>query len=128
MAVHPEACGHDSRRTAFYISIMSCQEAHRYNAALRAVRADLERLPDVRLVWRPEYHDIFGSPEQLILALRSRWHTTLQAQVEDAVTEDGGPRDTVRALAAANQGLLRALLRAGAIAAIEPAPSLAGVA
>lgn len=107
---------------------MSWQDAHRYNQALRDVRADLDVLPDVAAVWRPAYREIFGTPEQLVLALRSRWHTMLQAQVEDVVTEDGGPCGTVRALAAANPGLVRALARAGAVAEIEPTPAFAGAA
>jgi hypothetical protein len=107
---------------------MSWQEAHRYNQALRDVRADLELLLDVELVWRPEYREIFGSPERLVLALWSRWHTTLRAQIEDVVTEHGGPGGAERALAAANAGLLRALARAGAIVGAERDPSFAGAA
>lgn len=107
---------------------MSWQDAHRYNQALREVRAELDVVADVQRVWRPEYQEVFGSPERLVLALRSRWHTTLQAQIEDVVTEDGGPCGAVRALAAANPGWVRALARAGAIAAIDPTPVFAGAA
>jgi len=107
---------------------MSWDDAHRYNKALLDVRADLDLVPDIELVWRPEYRDIFGSPEHLVLALRSRWHTTLQAQVEDVVTEDGGPSGKEGALAAANPGWVGALTRARAIASIDTTPVLAGAA
>jgi hypothetical protein len=107
---------------------MSWQDAHRYNQALLDVRADLDLVPDVALVWSPEYRDIFGSPERLVLALWSRWRTILQAQVEDDVTADGGPGGTERALAAANAGLVRALVNAGVIAVAEAYPQFAGAA
>jgi hypothetical protein len=93
----------DLHRSTAYGSDMSWEDAHRYNQALRDIRADLDVVPDIALVWRPEYRQIFGSPEQLVLALRSRWNTMLQAQVEEAVTEDGEPTATVRALAAATR-------------------------
>jgi hypothetical protein len=107
---------------------MSWEDAHRYNQALRDIRADLDVVPDIALVWRPEYRQIFGSPEQLVLALRSRWNTMLQAQVEEAVTEDGEPTATVRALAAANRGLVRSLARVGAIADVDPTQAFMGAA
>src|SRR3954447_2958140 len=91
---------------------MSWEDAHRYNKALREVEAQLNRTGDGRIVWRPEYAAIFSSPERLLLALRSRWETMLQAQVADIVTADGGPAGVLRALAAAHPGLVRGLARA----------------
>jgi hypothetical protein len=93
---------------------MSWQDAHRYNEALRAVEAELNWTADGEIRWQPEYAEIFGSPERLLLALRSRWETLLQAQVEDIATADGGPAGVVGALAAAHPGLVRALARAQA--------------
>jgi hypothetical protein len=100
---------------------MSWQDAHRYNEALRAVEAQLNWTADGQVIWRPEYADIFGSPERVLLALGTRWRTLVQAQVEDVVTADGGPAGAVRALAAAHPGLVRALSRA---AATRPAADL----
>jgi hypothetical protein len=94
---------------------MSWQEAHRYNRALRTVEADLAWLPDVESVWRPEYREIFGSPERLLLALRSRWETMVHAQIGDDLTVDGRHSDEMLALAAGRPALVRALARAGAI-------------
>lgn len=103
---------------------MSWQDAHRYNEALRAVEAQLNWTGDGRIIWRPEYADIFGSPERVLLALRTRWQTLVQAQVEDIATADGGPSGVVRALAAAHPGLVRALTRASE----APAAPVAGAA
>src|SRR4051812_20380574 len=93
---------------------MSWEDAHRYNMALREVEAQLNWTGDGEIAWRQEYAEIFGSPERLLLALRSRWETTLQAQVDDTITVDGGTAGVLRALAAAHPGLARALARAEA--------------
>src|SRR3954453_18072016 len=94
---------------------MSWEDAHRYNKALREVEVQLNRTGDGRIAWRPEYAEIFGSPERLLLALRSRWETTLPAQVGDTITVDGGTAGGRRALAAQQPGLARALARAEAV-------------
>jgi hypothetical protein len=104
---------------------MSWQDAHRYNQALRTVEAELNRTADSDIIWRPEFAEIFGSPDRLLLALRSRWETLRQAQVEDIATADGGPAGVERALALAHPGLVRAVSRA---AAAQPWPDRAPVA
>lgn len=94
---------------------MSWQDAHRYYGALRTIEAELNWSRDGEIVWRPEYADIFGSPERLLLALRSRWETIVHAQAEDVVTAEGDPSGVVNALAAAHPGLIRALARANSL-------------
>jgi hypothetical protein len=94
---------------------MSWQDAHRYNAALRAVETELNWTADGRPVWRPEYAEIFGTPQRLLLALRSRWETMVHAQIGDDLVADGRHSDEMLALAAAHPGLLGALARAHAI-------------
>ena len=94
---------------------MSWDDAHRYNQALRDVEEALDVVPDVEFAWRPGYRDIFGPPERLLLALRSRWQTTVQAQIGDAAVVDGRHSDEMLALAATRPALVRTLARAGAI-------------
>lgn len=94
---------------------MSWDDAHRYNQALRDVEAALDVLPEVAYAWRPEYRDIFGTPELLLLALRTRWQTTVQAQIGDAAIVDGRHSDEMLALAAHRPALVRTLARAGVI-------------
>ena len=98
---------------------MSWENAHCYNAALRDVETDLNSIPDVRFVWRSEYAEVFGCPERLILALRSRWETIVHAQIGDDLVVDGRHSDEMLALAAAHPGVVRALARAGAICWID---------
>jgi hypothetical protein len=94
---------------------MSWDDAHRYNQALRDVEEALDVIPDVEFAWRPEYREIFGSPEWLLLALRTRWQTTVHAQIGDAVVVDGRHSEEMLALAASRPALVRTLARAGAI-------------
>jgi hypothetical protein len=92
---------------------MSWDDAHRYNQALRDVEAALDVIPDVEHAWRPEYRDIFGTPDRLLLALRTRWQTTVQAQIGDAAIVGGRHSDEMLALAATRPALVRTLARAG---------------
>jgi hypothetical protein len=94
---------------------MTWQDAHRYNAALRQVREDLKESAGDRLPWRAEYADIFGCPDRLVAALRSRWQTTVQAQISDAVTVNGRHSDEMLALAAEHRAVLRLLAARGSI-------------
>lgn len=94
---------------------MTWDDSHRYNAALRQVREDLAGSVDGRLPWRPEYADIFGCPDRLIAALRSRWQTTVHAQIADAVMVNGRHSDEMLALASEHRALLRLLAERGAI-------------
>jgi hypothetical protein len=94
---------------------MSWQDAHRYNAALRAVETELNWNDDGELHWRPEYGDLFGSPRGLLHALRSRWETMVHTQISDDLVVDGWPSEEMMALAAAHPGLARVLAKAGMI-------------
>jgi hypothetical protein len=94
---------------------MSWDDAHRYNKALRDVEEALDVIPDVEYAWRPEYAAIFGSPDRLLLALRSRWQTTVQAQIGDAAVVDGRHSDEMLLLASSRPALVRTLARAGVI-------------
>jgi hypothetical protein len=94
---------------------MSWQDAHRYYATLRAVETELNTTTHGQLVWRPEYAEIFGCREQLLLALRSRWETMVHAQIGDDLMVYGRHSDEMLALAAAHSGLVQALARAHAI-------------
>lgn len=98
---------------------MSWQDAHRYNQALRTAETDLNTAADGRLVWRPEYADVFGAPERLLLALRSRWETMVHAQIGDDLVVNGRHSEEMLSLAAAHPGLVAALARARAIDWVE---------
>lgn len=85
---------------------MSWQDAHRYNRALREIETELNWTDGTELVWRPEYREIFGSRERVLLALRSRLRTTLYAQIDDLAATSA---ESVRMVAAAHPGVVRAL-------------------
>jgi hypothetical protein len=99
---------------------MSWEDAHRYNAALRAVETELNWDADGEIHWRPEYADIFGSPHRLLLALRSRWETMVHTQISDDLVVDGWPSEEMWALATAHPGMARALARAGVLSWLGP--------
>jgi hypothetical protein len=90
---------------------MTWSEARRYNRALRQAEADLDRSGDGVIVWRPEYVETFATPQQLWLALRSRWTTTVHAQVDRPLDADGTASWPLRELAARHRGVLAALGR-----------------
>jgi len=66
---------------------MSWTETHKRWAALREVRAEIER--NGELPWSAELADIFGTPRKLVLALQYFWTLTLAARVDDATELDG---------------------------------------
>jgi hypothetical protein len=90
---------------------MSWDDAHRYRAALRAAEADLDRCETGVVEWRPEYAEVFGTPQRLLLALRSYWVTMVQAQIEWRPEGHLRRMETARKLAAEHPGLVRALTR-----------------
>ncbi|MDT4915559.1 MAG: hypothetical protein QOH89_259 [Pseudonocardiales bacterium] len=106
---------------------MSWQDAHRYNRALREIETELNWTEGTELVWRPEYREIFGSPERLLLALRSRLQTTLYAQLDDLAGPSGPAPEVMRTLAAAHPGVVRALALPGAIRWIDADPAALAV-
>ena len=90
---------------------MSWQDAHRYNEALRTAEHDLNESPDGRVQWRDEYADIFGTEHTLLLALRTRWVTTMQAQLDRVWDIDGSFTPRMRELLDEHPGLVRARAR-----------------
>jgi hypothetical protein len=101
---------------------MSWRTAHRFYEVLRQAESDLDRTADGVLTWRVEYADVFGSPGQLLLALRSHWTNMVRAQIEWS-SEDNWRRIVAsRRLAAEHSGLVRAVQRADEAAASRTAP------
>ena len=90
---------------------MSWTDAHRYYESLRKAEDDLDRSADGVLVWRPAYAEVFGSPDRLLLALRSRWENMMRAQIERIWEVDGSPTKRMRELAEEHPGLVRAMAR-----------------
>lgn len=90
---------------------MSWDEAHRYYEALRAAECDLDGSADGILVWRPAYAEVFGSPDRLLLALRTRWENMMRAQIDRIWEVDGSPTKRMRELAEEHPGLVRTMAR-----------------
>lgn len=91
---------------------MSWDDTHRYYEALRRAEADLDRTGDGCLTWHEDYAAIFGTPERLSMALRSRWNNLVRAQVECDSPENWRRIMDVNRLAAAHPGLAAAVARA----------------
>lgn len=92
---------------------MSWNDSHRYYQALRTVEAELDRTADGRLPWSAEYEAVFGTREQLLAALHTRWLRMLHAQVELGWDCFGQLTPEYRTLVARHAGLLRALTAHG---------------
>ena len=110
---------------------MSWMDANRYYQALRTAERDLDASPDGILVWRPHYADLFGSPDRLLLALRSRWENMMRAQIDRIWEVDGAPTKRMRELAEEHPGLVRAMARLALNErehSMQPDVSLAGAA
>lgn len=60
---------------------MTWTETHRRMDALTEAEAALTADPE-RVPWRPEYGELFGTPEGLVDALRYRWRLRLQAHLD----------------------------------------------
>lgn len=60
---------------------MNWTQTHRRMDALSEAEAALKAIPD-QVPWRPEYEELFGTPEGLVEALRYRWRLRLQAQLD----------------------------------------------
>lgn len=82
---------------------MSWDFAGRFYRALREAEQALDR-GAAEPPWRPEYAELFGTPERLHLALLMRWRTMVQAQVDPAHAD---PEETMEQLRAAYPGLSR---------------------
>jgi hypothetical protein len=80
-------------------------------AALREVRAEIERRQDGELPWSTELAEIFGTRHELALALQYVWTLTLAARVDDATEMDGAgvARLAARRFTDQNAGLRRVL-------------------
>ena len=68
---------------------MTWTQTHKRWAALRDVRAEIERRQDGELPWSDTLAEIFETRDQLALALHYAWMLTLTARVDDAVELDG---------------------------------------
>lgn len=92
---------------------MTWEQAHRRYAALR----EIERLADAdatgALPWTPAYAEVFGSRDLLLVALRHRWRTLVECQVDPELGAEVLQRTRVR-LESEHAGLLRVLARADA--------------
>lgn len=87
---------------------MTWTETHRRWQALREIEA-LANASSAELPWNSEYAEIFGTPDDLVAALRYRWDLTRHAQLDTHLTEAAYDEQR-RRLVARNAGVL-ALLR-----------------
>lgn len=99
---------------------MTWEQAHRRYAALREIEALADADPSGALPWSGEYAEVFGDREHLLVALRHRWRTLVECQLDPELGLDVLQRTQAR-LAAAHPGLLRVLALADERAA---APAL----
>jgi hypothetical protein len=67
---------------------MSWTETHERYRIIREVVAAAEADPTGALPWRDEYAEVFGTPDDLVAALRQRWQRTCEAQLESHLSEE----------------------------------------
>jgi hypothetical protein len=99
---------------------MSWTETHERYRIIREVVRSAETDPTGALPWRDEYATLFGSPDGLVAALRSRWQRTCEAQLE-AHMSDEEIQTRHRQLLNEHAGVLRILDRYVAVAPRPPA-------
>jgi hypothetical protein len=92
------------------VSEMGWTDTHRRWSALQEIEAranagTLEVLP-----WTREYADIFGHPDHLVAALRSRWEQARRAQLDSHLPEHV-LEEQWRRLRSRHAGVLRLLER-----------------
>jgi hypothetical protein len=68
---------------------MTWTQTHKRWAALRDVRAEIERRQDGELPWSDSLAEIFETRHHLALALHYAWTLTLTARVDNAAELDG---------------------------------------
>ncbi|MER7558674.1 hypothetical protein ABTZ46_17140 [Nocardioides sp. NPDC126508] len=67
---------------------MTWNQTHERFRLLNEAEAELRSGLAHRLPWSPAYADAFGTPERLAQALRHRWRTRFQAQLDPALSQD----------------------------------------
>lgn len=67
---------------------MTWTETHERYRIIREVVAAAEAEPTGKLPWRPEYAEVFGTPDNLVAALRQRWQRTCEAQLESHLSDE----------------------------------------
>lgn len=97
---------------------MSWSQTHRRWQALQEIEARANN-GALELPWTSEYAEIFGDPDGLVLALRSRWEQARRAQLDSHLPERV-LEEQWRRLHARHAGVLRLLehhdaLRAGEV-------------
>ncbi|WP_183095587.1 hypothetical protein [Nocardioides stalactiti] len=90
---------------------MTWHETHQRTRIIREVEAAAAVDMSGALPWREEWAAVFGSPEGLLTALRSRWQRTCEAQLDARSGEDVFA-DTYRQLRRTQAGILAILRRA----------------
>ena len=88
---------------------MGWADHYRRRDALDAVLNDARRDPSAPLIVDP---DVFGSVQELLLALDHRWQNKLTARMENARLSGPVDEDRVTADLAADEPVLRAVLDA----------------
>lgn len=67
---------------------MTWTETHERYRIIREVVAAAEADPSGKLPWREEYAGTFGTPDDLVAALRLRWQRTCEAQLESHLSDE----------------------------------------
>ncbi len=67
---------------------MSWTETHERYRIIREVVEAAQADPTGALPWRPEYAASFGTPDDLVAALRQRWQRTCEAQLEAHLSDE----------------------------------------
>jgi len=67
---------------------MTWSETHERYRIIREVVAAAEADPTGTLPWRVEYAPLYGTPEGLVNALRTRWQRTCEAQLEAHLSDE----------------------------------------
>ena len=97
---------------------MGWTETHRRWQALREIETAANASATDELPWNDEYAEIFGDPETLVAALRTRWEQTRHAQLDTHLPESVLEEQWCR-LYTRQAGVLRLLERYDASHALE---------
>jgi hypothetical protein len=92
------------------VAPMTWTETHERHRIIREVEAAATADPSGALPWREEYAALFGDRDGLLMALRSRWDRTCQAQLDSRLS-DVTLDETYRQLRKRHAGVLRILER-----------------
>jgi hypothetical protein len=100
---------------------MSWTETHRRWQALREIETMANAGALDALPWTAEHAELFGDPDHLVAALRSRWEQARRAQLDSHLPEHV-LEEQWRRLRARHGGVLRLLEEYGAAPTGEPDP------